>query len=172
MAPAHTLFDFLKIANDYWGPKFKMLILTSHSSDFVFNLAANAGINRESIIIKFVPYSEIPDYIGLANFAITPVKPVPTKLYCSPIKDGEYWALGLPVIITKNISNDSEIIESNHIGAVINEFNDREYLRCVKIIDDLISNNSKDDLYNKIRPIAVKYRNYSIAKDIYTNIYN
>ena len=45
----------------------------------------------------------------------TPVKPVPTKRYCTPVKDGEYWALGLPVIITEGISDDSGIIRENGI---------------------------------------------------------
>ena len=119
----------------------------------------------------FVPHSQIPKYMGLADFAICPVKPVPTKKYCSPIKDGEYWALGLPVVITKNISIDSDIISANNAGAVIEILNEDGYADAVKKIESIISSSSRAEVYAKIRPLAEKYRNFSIAEEVYKAIY-
>ena len=103
---------------------------------------------------------------------ITPVKPIETKRYCSPIKDGEYWALGLPVVITKNISDDSDIIKKNNIGSVLDNLNNEAYLKSVKEIDELLKNQTRKDLYSKIRAIAESHRNFNIAKKIYNTIYN
>src|SRR6185295_4367020 len=112
------------------------------------------------IEIRFVPHAHIPEYIGLADFALTPVKPVPTKRFCTPIKDGEYWAAGLPVVITKNISDDSEIIEKNNIGAVINEFTKDDYLKAIQKIDNLLNNQPAEVLSRKIISVAEKYRSF------------
>ena len=127
-------------------------------------------IPTNCIVSTFVKHTEIQDYLNFADFALNPVKPVPSKRYCTSIKDGEYWAMSLPVIITKNISDDSDIIENNDIGYVLKDLTDKEYLNACKKIDSLITN--KKEIKNKIRNIAVKYRNFNIASNIYKKIYS
>ena len=166
------IFDFLKVAENYWGDKFRALILSAHTKLEIENYASKSEVNPKTIIHRFVAHHEIPNYIGLGDFGITPVKPIPTKRYCTPIKDGEYWALGLPVVITKDISDDSDIIKNNKIGSVIEELNEAAYLKAIKEIDNLLSKNSREEIYHKIRPIAEKYRNFEIAEKIYAAIYN
>jgi glycosyltransferase involved in cell wall biosynthesis len=165
------VFDFIKVAENYWGESFRMLILSSHTSEYIQNMAKDISIKPETIIHRFVSHQQIPDYIGLADFGITPVKPVPTKKYCTPIKDGEYWALGLPVIITPNISDDSDIISNYKIGSVLNGLNHSAYLKSITEIDQLLKNHTRQELYKKIRPIAEKYRNFEIAEKVYSEIY-
>ena len=164
-------FDFFKVAENYWGDKFRALILSAHTKEEISTYISNSGINPNTIVHRFIAHHEIPNYIGLGDFGITPVKPIPTKRYCTPIKDGEYWALGLPVVITKDISDDSNIIKNNKIGSVLEELNEASYLKAIKDIDELLSNNSREELYLKIRPVAEKYRNFEIAEKIYATIY-
>ena len=104
------------------------------------------------------------------DFGISPVKPVPTKRYCTPVKDGEYWAIGLPVVITKDISDDSQIIKENDIGAVLEDLSANSYQGAVKKMDALLQTD-RVILSEKIRRIAATYRNYSIAENIYKKIY-
>ncbi len=94
------VFYLLKEAENKWGENFRALLLTNHDTNQIRQWAEEAGLTFDKIVCKFVPHHEVIDYMGLGDFALTPVKPIPTKRYCSPIKDGEYWALGLPVIIT------------------------------------------------------------------------
>ncbi len=164
-------FDFFKTAETYWGDKFRALILTSNTPEEIENLRKRSGLKPETVIRLFVPHAEIANYIGLGDFAFTPVKSISTKACCSPIKDGEYWALGLPVVITKNISDDSDIIKNNQIGSVLEELNEKAYLKAVTEIDELLHKYSAQELYKKIRAIAEKYRNFSIAQEIYNKIY-
>jgi glycosyltransferase involved in cell wall biosynthesis len=165
------VFDFFKVAENYWGDKFRVLILSAHSKEEIKNYISKSGVHPTTIVHRFIAHHEIPDYIGLGDFGITPVKPIPTKRYCTPIKDGEYWALGLPVVITKDISDDSDIIKNNKIGSVLEELNEAAYLKAIKDIDELLNNHSREELYQKIRPIAEKYRNFEIAEKIYAAIY-
>lgn len=165
------VFDFFKAAEEYWKGNFVALILTSQNPSEIERMAKASGLNYGQVICKFVPHAAIADYMGLADFALTPVKPVPSKRYCTPIKDGEYWALGLPIVITPNISDDSQIIRTKKIGSVIDEFNPDAYLKSVKEIDALIKSRTKQELYYEIRAVAERYRNFSIAENVYRIIY-
>jgi glycosyltransferase involved in cell wall biosynthesis len=166
------IFDFFAVASRYWGERFRVLMLTDASKERVKELAASSGLDPSIIVTKFVAHSEVPRHMGLGDFAINPVKPVPTKRFCTSIKDGEYWAMGLPVVIPPRISDDSELVEEHRIGSVIKEFNPEAYLDSVKEIDAMLKAYSCADLYDKVRRVAVEYRNFSIADDIYRDIYD
>lgn len=165
------VFEFFKVTSDYYGDKLRILLLNNQEEELINNWCNEAGLDRTIIKKKFVMHHDVPKYIGLADFAITPFVPVPSKRYGSPIKTGEYWALGLPVVITRNISDDSSIIEENGIGAIIDLDKD-SYLKAVKKIDGLLRNNSKEELYKKINSIARKYRSFEIADNVYTSLYS
>jgi glycosyltransferase involved in cell wall biosynthesis len=164
------VFDFIRQCYLHWGEHFRFLMLTNASKEEVRKELKRTGVPSEVVIQKFVQHSEVPKYMSLADFALNPVKPVPTKRYCTSIKDGEYWATGLPVVITKDISDDSEIIEKNGIGYQLKDLTETEYQNAIKKIEDLLQGN-RDELQHKIRRLAERYRSYTIATDIYTKIY-
>jgi len=164
------VFDFFKSAKDYWGSSFKVLLLTNHAAEEINSWAADSGLEVKDFVMRFVKPSEMPAYIGLADFAITPVKPVPTKRYCTPIKDGEYWAMGLPVVITRNISDDSQLIEKNDAGYVLPSLNPESYRAAILKIDSLLKGN-RQETEKRIRTLAYTYRNFSDAQKIYREIY-
>ncbi|MBL4592447.1 MAG: glycosyltransferase [Flavobacteriales bacterium] len=164
------VFDFFKVASDFWGEKLQIFLLTDKNIDEVNTLIQQKNIPSNCIKTLFVPFKEIHNYYQIADFAINPVKPVPSKKYCTSIKDGEYWAMGLPIVITKNISDDSKIIEEEDIGYVLKKLTSDEYNNaCIKI-QNLIKD--KRLIHQKIRAIATKYRNFEIANEIYKKIYN
>lgn len=165
-------FDFFKSAYNFWDEKFRVLLLSNQSDEEIEAYRKKANLPKEVLIKKFVPHSEVANYMGLADFAICPMKPLPSRRFGTPIKNGEYWALGLPIVITKNISDDSDIIEKHKIGAILENFDEKGYLNAIKTIDTLLKNNTRTELYDKIRLIAEKYRNFEIAEKVYAEIYS
>lgn len=165
------VFDFFKIAYNYWNEKFHILLLTDSPQDKIYSLAKQSGLNPEISTVKFVSHKDIASYLGLGDFAINPVKSVPTKKYCTSIKDGEYWAMGLPVVITKDISDDSKIIEENNIGAVLYNLDKENYLSAVEKIDAILNSPSLQKKKDEIRNIAKKFRGFGVAENIYQEIY-
>jgi glycosyltransferase involved in cell wall biosynthesis len=166
-------FEFIAQCQKFWGSdKFRFLLLSNMSDEVLKEKATRHNINLDSINKTFAPHEEVPKYMGLADFALCPVKPVPSKKYCSPIKNGEYWALGLPVVITPNISVDSDIIKQYNAGAVIESLDEEGYIKAIRQIDTIIANKSRAEVYEKIRPLAEKYRNVNIAEKIYNEIYS
>jgi hypothetical protein len=164
-------FDFFKVADDYWENKFHLYLLTDKNQEEIRQQINSKKILKSKIEAFFVPHNQINSYLQMADFAVNFVKPVPSKRYCTSIKDGEYWALGLPIVITKNISDDSDIIRNYNIGSVLDELNDNAYLNSIKEIDLLLSQNSRKEIHQKIRPVAEKYRNFEVAEKIYGEIY-
>ncbi|MBP6311351.1 MAG: glycosyltransferase [Flavobacteriales bacterium] len=165
------VFEFLREAYDHWGDRVQVLLLTSHSLQELMPSMELVGLPTSIFTIKFVPHNDVPRYMGLGDLALTPVRPVPTKRYCTPIKDGEYWALGLPVIITAGISDDSDIIAANGIGAVLEGLDKDSYRKAIGVIDHLLATQTPEQRYRNVRAVAKKYRNFEIAKSIYSEVY-
>ncbi|MFA6923198.1 MAG: glycosyltransferase [Bacteroidales bacterium] len=165
------IFDFFKACSDFWKEKFRVLLLTDASKEKIEKYISASELNPEIIFSEFINHKEIHKYLGLADFALNPVKPVPTKRFCTSIKDGEYWAMGLPIVITQNISDDSEIIEKYKIGSIIKDFTYDKYIESIREIDSLIKNNDRQTLRNKIVEIAKQYRGFEIAEEIYQKLY-
>ncbi len=164
-------FQFFKKAFDHWGECFTVLLLTSTPHEEIYALCEGAGLPKENVRIEFVSHAEIQDYLGLGDFAFSAFKPVLSRRYCTPIKNGEYWALGLPVVITKNISEDSEIIAYSHTGVVLDNLSIPEMEKAVKEMDKLLDKNKNGKLSEEIYQLAVKHRNFTIAENVYGKIY-
>jgi glycosyltransferase involved in cell wall biosynthesis len=163
------VFDFIKLCYDHWKNDFRFLMLTSATKEEVDTEVERIKIPGDIVISRFIFHHDIPRYLSLGDFAINPVKPVPAKRYCTSIKDGEYWAMGLPVVISPHISDDSKIMEDQNIGVIV-DFSDHFQLPgAVNKIEKLIK--EKKDLKERIRQIAVRYRSFDLAEKIYKEVY-
>jgi len=165
------IFRFFRACSDHWGGRFHVLLLTSHDMLKLRPFMEAEGLSTEMFTLQWAPHQEIPDLMGLGDFGITPVKPVPSKRFCSPIKNGEYWALGLPVVITPGISEDSRIIQEHDAGVVIRGSDEATSDLAVSELDHLLTSHTRDELYDRIRPLAEKYRNFRIAEEVYREVY-
>lgn len=164
------VFQFLAECVAHWGDRFRFLMLTNASAAEVAAGLQRAGVPESTVIRKFVPHADVPRHLALGNFGLNPVRPVPTKRYCTSIKDGEYWATGLPVVITRDISDDSGIIEAANAGYVLRSLDREEYRRAVRHIDTLLQED-RSALRRRIRDLAEGHRNYERAAAIYKTIY-
>lgn len=114
-------FHLIRKAFDFFAPTFFMLILTPQSKVQIEDFIKGQGLKPERFVIDCVPHLEIPHYLSASDFAFSFVKPAPSRKYCSPIKDGEYWANGLPILMGEDIGDDSRLIEAHpHAGFVFN----------------------------------------------------
>ena len=154
------------------GDRFRVLLLTNEKEENLDRWMKASGLDPVIVKKTFVFHSSIPDYIGLGDFAISPYKPVPSRKYSAPIKNVEYWSLGLPVVITKNIADDSKIIADNEIGAVLENLHTEDYRSAVITIDRLLNTFTIRQLYDKIRPIVESNRNFGVARKVYEGIYS
>lgn len=165
------VFELCRAAYDRWGSRFRLLLLSREPETRIRHWAESAGLPREAIVQRFVPHAEVADYMGLGDFGLSPYAPVPSRKHAAPIKNAEYWALGLPVIITEGIADDSELIRTAEAGCVLSSLDADEYKRCIREMDELLSTHPARELYSRIRPLAAEQRNFTIARAVYRSIY-
>jgi|GEM_PF-4795938 len=73
--------------------------------------------------------------------------------------------------IPANISDDSDIILQHQAGAILNEFTHTEYKRTLVVIDNILKQ-PEVETKNRIRNLAITYRNFNIARQIYREVYS
>lgn len=165
------VFDLFRAARDHWGEKFHVMLLTAHTADELAPYMLKAGLHPGMFTMQWAKPQDVPGFLAMADWAITPVKPVPTKRFCTPIKDGEYWAAGLPVMITPGISDDSDLIATQGIGSVIATLDRAGYVRAVQDMDELLRKEDRQVLRARIRAVAARYRSFGIAEEVYRDLY-
>lgn len=165
-------FRFFRIAREVFGEKFKVLLLSSTPVEDINSMCDEVRLDRAVVITTFVPHHEVPEYMGLADFAFSAFKPVPSRRYCTPIKNGEYWAMGLPVVIGEGISIDSDIIRDNNAGYVLKSLRDDEFRKASQHVKQLFATENRDNLATRIHQLAQKHRNFDIAEEVYRTVYS
>lgn len=164
------IFDLFKAAHDHWGERFRVLLLSRTPQETIEAFCRNSGLDPAVIISRYVDHKEVSRYLRLADFAINPVKPIPSRKHNTSIKDGEYWGMGLPVVIPPGICDDSDIIASNGIGSIWKVSSYEDHLRTIREMDEILKQ-PRVELAGKISGIAKQYRNFSNADLIYREIY-
>ena len=113
-----------------------------------------------------VEHEQVPTWLSASDFAFSLHAPTPNKLFVNPIKNGEYWANGLPILMPMGIGDDSSIIEENPISGVI--FDNKTNI--INALDRMQKLLSKTGIRSQIPDFAVKYRNISIVEEVYSKV--
>lgn len=102
---------------------FHLLLLTNTDKDWLNNKIKKYNLPSNRIFVKFVSYNKVNNYLNIADFAFALYKSNHVSQFLSPVKIGEYWACGLPVLITQNIGDEMHWIEEMNLGDIISENN-------------------------------------------------
>lgn len=161
-------FDLFKTASNYFLGRFRLIILTPNPIEVVKAKLKQVGLNETNTFVTKAPHHEVPSYLSAADFAFAPIKPAKCRQYCSPVKVGEYWASGLPVILTEGVGDDSKIIQEEGGGAIFNLERRNSVEEAVQQIDRLIH---MTGYRGQVRQIAEKHRSIQQAKKAYAKFF-
>ncbi|MDF7810200.1 glycosyltransferase [Hymenobacter sp. YC55] len=160
-------FDLFRDAAAHFGPNFRLIVLTPNPEPEVRAKLAKVGFSTEQVFVTKSPHAEVPDYLSASDFAFATIKPAECRRFCSPIKVGEYWAAGLPVLLTEGVGDDSDIIKQEGGGAIFNLDQPATVPAALQRIAFLLQ---KPDYRKKIRELAVRHRAVTRAAEAYEQL--
>jgi glycosyltransferase involved in cell wall biosynthesis len=155
-------FPLFKAAFDFFD-HFQLILLTPNSQEWIRKQCAKEGIDMNKVHVLSVPHGDVPSYLSAADFAFSLIKPAPSKAFCSPIKDGEYWAAGLPVVLPEGIGDDASILKETGLGAIY-DAQKNNILECYEHIQHLLNN---ERTRGEIAALAVRERSIAFSKEAY-----
>jgi glycosyltransferase involved in cell wall biosynthesis len=147
-------------------PGLNFLILTHDEINKIKN--KNLSINSKNIYIINPLFDEIPVFLRCADAGIFFINPY-KKFASSPIKLGEFLACGRPVIINSGIGDTGELVNSNRVGVVINDFNREEYKIKLEELSGLLKEGA--GLSARCRLTAEKYLSLEMGSNRYLDMY-
>lgn len=115
-------------------------ILTRTDPGIVAGLLSDSGLPADAWSVDCVPYTAMPEQLAAEHAGMFFLTQGISEQGCSPTKIGEYWATGLPVVTTPNVSDTDEIVRNERVGVVVGEHTDAAYQQAVaellKLLED------------------------------------
>lgn len=144
-------------------PDFQLIWLTPQSRQELDSLISNNhDLPSGRLHIRSVPHEQVPGYLSAADFAFSLHRSTTVSPYFSPIKDGEYWANGLPIVISEGVGDDADIIQEQQCGLVLPaDWPARN-------IDEILKSGRRQLVRkNSIQAIATHNRSFLVTKKAY-----
>ena len=163
------LFDFFALTERALGDRLRIILLTSTPHEKIDEWARKAGLSPDVLTVQMVAHEDVPEWLAMADFAVNPQRPVPAKRYGTPVKDGEYWAMGLPLVILPEISDDSEVVEKEKAGIILRSCTPEHMMQAVDELRHFLQRYPPPVPH--IRAVAEKYRSMEIARRVYAEVY-
>jgi hypothetical protein len=158
-----TELDFINEIIKFY-PDLGLIFLTPIPEEIIRRKVKLNSDSNFKLIIKHVKYYDVPSYLSASDFALSLVRPFNSGKYSSPVKHGEYWANGLPILMTEGIGDENNFLEEEKGGVLFNPNNITVSLRK---LDELIND---PDHRKRIPELAQKYRSFKTVDDAYKKL--
>jgi hypothetical protein len=137
------LFQFFANCDSKSEINFRFWILTIENEERIIEELKRYGIPLERVLVQSVETNEVYKYLSAADCGIVAVRPLPAKRFCSPIKTGEYWSCGLPIVVPEGVGDEYRMVQADpELGLAIKEL--EKYT--LEKVPERITNQSKIEL--------------------------
>mgnify|MGYP000947241287 CR=1 FL=1 len=158
---------FVAIAEQEIGSVHLQVLSHTEKSE-VHSLLKTGGLSERNWLYNCLPHTEIPNQLIHYHAGLFFLSQGLSEHGCSPTKIGEYWACGLPVITTPNVSDTDEIIRREKVGVVVEGHTDEAYRRAIQ---DLLELLATPKLSERCRRAAEKYYSLNPACERQLHLY-
>ncbi|HXL80440.1 MAG TPA: glycosyltransferase family 4 protein [Pyrinomonadaceae bacterium] len=149
-------------------PRAFLRILTRSPQEAIARIC-DAGLTPANFWVGGVSASEVPHYLRRARLGLSFRKSTFSQLAASPTKIPEYLAAGLPVVSNAGIGDVDDLLKSERVGVVVNNFTVEEFERAALRALQLASENNV-----RARCLEVARRCFdveTIGANGYANVY-
>lgn len=159
---------FFREAFAFW-PGFRLLVLTPQPEKALPWLLS-AGLPAARVFCLSAPHAQIPAYLSAADMAFSLIRPAQVRRFCSPIKNGEYWANGLPILLPEQIGDDSDIVAREGNGGVV--FDLHQLPKAFAEMEELLCRGDRESRALQIAPLARQHRSIELAQQAYRQLFD
>lgn len=146
---------------------FYLLLLSNENDEFINSRLKEFKIPNNRLIKRYVKHNEMPEYLNTADFAFATIKDIKVSKFQSPVKIGEYWACGLPILLSGGVGDESGFIESEKGGILIHNYELSTLKEVINRLKVILNSTITSMHYHKL---ALKYRNFDQIKTTYKKV--
>lgn len=145
------MFEFFKVARERIGLA-RLLILSGDSAEAFRSIADSLGVDHRDYFVRHASRTEVSEWLSASDAGLAFIRSERCERGSSPVKIGEYLAVGLPVVVTEGIGDYSGLIEREHLGIVIKELSAKSYLESAERLNSLWAEGAR--LRERCRAVA------------------
>ena len=112
------LFELLKTARESLSDA-HLLILSGDAPEAFAAIANRHGLSPNAYTVRRASHSEVPQWLSAADAGLALIRSAGCERGSSPVKIGEYLAMGLPVVVTGGIGDYSDLLARERVGVVL-----------------------------------------------------
>lgn len=159
-------FDLFKRTMDRFSGM-HLIILSPMDKSFILERVRQAGIPADRVHVSSARHEDVPAFLSASDLAFSPIKPAPVKLYQCPVKNGEYWANGLPMLMTDLVADDYRLLRQGIGGTVFSN----DLVGLDDALDTLEKILSDPGHRTAIAGLARKYKSLHLAREVYATLF-
>ena len=149
-------------------PNSILSIVNNGEHEEILKKLKSFSVNKDSYILVSKKYKEVPLAIENMNAGIFLLEPFYSKIASAPTKLGEFLAMGIPCVTSKNIGDVESILDEGNCGVVLSSFDDEHVEKCVK---ELVNLSLDLEVKQRCRNTAKKYFSLKEGVSKYSEIY-
>lgn len=145
-------------------PEAKFLILTGNIEFAKERIPKNI---EQNIILKKVPFEEVPKYLSAGDVAFALREPKFSMQGVAPIKLGEYFLMGIPTIASAGIGDSEELIKQVPNAFLFHHDNPNAIDEALRFVENLSEVN-----HQKIREFGINFFSIEKSAESYIQSFN
>jgi glycosyltransferase involved in cell wall biosynthesis len=128
---------FASVAREDLG-RVRLSVLTHADRATAEATLRSSGLPASAWSLGRVPHSTMPGQLVQHDAGLFFLTQGLSEHGCSPTKIGEYWACGLPVVSTPNVSDTDDIIQKERVGVIVHEHSPEGYRAAARDLSALL----------------------------------
>ncbi len=164
------MLDFFKTIKATY-PDAIFLFITHSPAEMVISKLKVRELLQNDILVVAAEREQVPLFAKAADFSVSFIKPVYSKISSSPTKLGELLSMGIPVIVNSGVGDVENVVKMVGGGIVINDFKKENYEEAAKGISEILNLDSKliRDKAEKFYSLEEGIKSYAL---VYQKIFN
>ncbi|MEZ5308598.1 MAG: glycosyltransferase [Pyrinomonadaceae bacterium] len=151
------------------GYDLTLQIFSKSEPELIVKMMQIGGLEAEAWRLEAIRYEDMSSRLAEFDAGLFFLTRGLSEHGCSPTKIGEYWAVGLPVISTANVSDTDELIQSRRVGSIVVEHSEHNYVSAFEAFLDLLKD---PELSNRCRNVAIEHYSLDSASDRIMDLYS